>query len=510
MKKQKIDEIKEDELNFNIEKKPTPYTNTLTFSKSLSKRMDMDKIIDKKKREIKLLVKKKLGNSEFFINPRKPSPLKKLEKGLENFLFSRNSNFLIHFPKIRKKLWYEQRKISNDLNEKIEIGSFIYSQLKNHKNKTVEKYLTKSSIFKIENHGNLINDEYQKIILEKQRKSNVFKTISPEKKKSSSLFTSINNISNNSINNNNYSNTMNTTINSLRNNNINSSRNNKINNINYYNSFNNISYTIHSSSLSKNNKIHSRNYPNLFQLTSYNMMTPKNKNKIKVFSTNSYSNTQENSDTNKKNDNFTTSKLYKTTNSFFNPFDNKINNINKKNHKKIQSCLIEKVSLLNRLTNKCNNQLYKLVDNSKNKERELSKLKDLEEVFSFKVKKQEDENTKKLVYQAKNDIYFKMDQNKADLIYLSDKVTQMSDDVALVFVDRITKNYVKKSNLVEEVTSILNYNNDEKKINEKYYQDLRNKIKKNYNRMIKMDASLDKKKEEIVLLHENIFNKNGS
>ena len=176
----------------------------------------------------------------------------------------------------------------------------------------------------------------------------------------------------------------------------------------------------------------------------------------------------------------------------------------------MQSCLIEKVSLLNSLTNKCNNQLYKLVDNSKSKERELTKLKDLEEVFSFKVKKHEDDTTKKLVYQAKNDIYFKMDQNKADLIYLSDKVTQMNDDVALVFVDRIAKNYVKKSNLVEEVTSFLNYNNnDEKKNNEKYYQELRNKIKKNYNKMIKMDASLDKKKEEIVLLHDNIFNKNN-
>ena len=49
MIKEKKDEIKEDELNFNIEKKPTPYKNTLRFSKSLSKRMDMDKIIDKKK-----------------------------------------------------------------------------------------------------------------------------------------------------------------------------------------------------------------------------------------------------------------------------------------------------------------------------------------------------------------------------------------------------------------------------------------------------------------------------
>ena len=177
MIKEKKDEIKEDDLNFNIEKKPTPYRNTLSYSKTLSKKMDMGKIIEKKKREIKLLVRKKLGNSEFFINPRKPSPLRKLEKGLEKFLFSRNSNLLIHFPKIRKKLWYEQQKISHDLNEKIDIGSLIYSQLKNHTNNTVEKYLNRSSIFKIENHGNLINDEYQKIILEKQRKSNIFKSI---------------------------------------------------------------------------------------------------------------------------------------------------------------------------------------------------------------------------------------------------------------------------------------------------------------------------------------------
>ena len=69
---------------------------------------------------------------------------------------------------------------------------------------------------------------------------------------------------------------------------------------------------------------------------------------------------------------------------------------------------------LNDLTNDCNDQLFKLVDSSKNKERESSKLKDLQEIFSFKINKNKD-TTKKLVHQAK--MIFILKWNKKKLIY---------------------------------------------------------------------------------------------
>ena len=450
--------IKIEDLSCSDDSNPTFYKDTMNLKQNISKKINFNKIIEKKKKEIKNLVKKKLGNTEFYRNQRKP----------------KNSDLLFHFPKIRKKIWHERRKQINDLNEKIEVGSLLYLHLKNNKNNNnQEQYLKRSSIFKFENHEDTIEEEYQKIVNKKKRNSHFYKSFSPKRKDTSNVFY---NLTNNTIN---YSNTKNTTIE----NNNNSSTN--LNSINYKNS---------------------RNKPNLFKLTNFKLMTPINKKNIRFYLTNSESNTQENNESNNKTiDNFTTSKLSKTTNSFFSPFQIKKKIKNDKIHTKIRSNIIEKVTKLNDLTNDCNDQLFKLVDSSKNKERESSKLKDLQEIFSFKINKNKD-TTKKLVHQAKNDIYFKMEQKKADLLYLSDEITKMPDDVALHFVDRIAKYYVNQSNLVEEVNNIykLNFGN---KNNNKYFRELRKKIKKNYDKIIKMDINLDKRKEEMYVLHDNIFNK---
>ena len=491
MKEQKTVEINNEGLNFNIEKNPTFYQGALKLENNFFKKLNINKIIEGKKKEIKYLVKNKLGNLGFIINQRKPSPLKFFEKGLQKHLFSKNSDFLVHFPKIRKKYLYEQHRVSNNLNEKIDIGSLVYLQLKDtQSNLLQEKYLKRSSIFKIENSADTVENEYQKIISQRKRNSQINFQKKVEK------LININNTNNSSNSNPNIGNS---TISSSRNNN-NTSRNNYNTSRNYYIKIKDKNLTVDSKKSKR-----SRNISNLFKLTSYE--TPKNK-KTKSYLTTSGNNTEDNSESNKILETYS-DKITKTTNSFFSPIQSKTYNKTIKVHKIIRSNLNEKVSLLNKLTNKCNNQLFKLVDSSKNKERELSKLKDLEEVFSFKRRKKDplEENTKNLVYQAKNDVYFGMDKYKAELLSLTDEVTRMPDDVALYLVDRIAKNYESKANLVEEVTSHIGFNPILQKIKNRQNKKIREKIEKNYKKIVKLDASLDKKKEKMHFLHEQIFNK---
>ena len=469
MKEQKTVEINNEELNFNIDNNPTFYEGTGKLENNFFKKLNINNIIERKKKEIKYLVKKKLGNADFFINPRKPSPLKFLEKGFQKYLFSKNSDFLVHFPKIRKKYLFEKNRVSNDLNEKINIGSLVYLQLKdNQSNFLQEKYLKRSSIFKVENTADTIENELQKIISERKRNSQI------NFQKKIQKLNNINNSNNFSISNQNIGNS---TINSSRYN-----KNSSRHNYNTSRNFNNKKIE-NEKNLTVNSKKskRSRNISNLFKLTSYE--TPKNK-KIKSYITLSGNNTEDNSENNKKIET-NSDKMIKTTHSFFSPINPKIYNKTIDVNKKLKNCLNEKVNLLNKLTNKCNNQLYKLVDKSKNKERELSKLKDLEEVFSFKRRKKDplEENTKNLVYQAKNDVYFGMDKYKAELLSLTDEVTRMPDDVALYLVDRIAKNYESKANLVEEVTSHIGFNPILQKIKNRQNKKIREKIEKNYKKI---------------------------
>ena len=373
MKEQKTVEINNEELNFNIDNNPTFYEGTGKLENNFFKKLNINNIIERKKKEIKYLVKKKLGNADFFINPRKPSPLKFLEKGFQKYLFSKNSDFLVHFPKIRKKYLFEKNRVSNDLNEKINIGSLVYLQLKdNQSNFLQEKYLKRSSIFKVENTADTIENELQKIISERKRNSQI------NFQKKIQKLNNINNSNNFSISNQNIGNS---TINSSRYN-----KNSSRHNYNTSRNFNNKKIE-NEKNLTVNSKKskRSRNISNLFKLTSYE--TPKNK-RIKSYITLSGNNTEDNSENNKKIET-NSDKMIKTTHSFFSPINPKIYNKTIDVNKKLKNCLNEKVNLLNKLTNKCNNQLYKLVDKSKNKERELSRLKDLEEVFSFKRKKKD-------------------------------------------------------------------------------------------------------------------------
>ena len=80
--------IKIEDLNYNDDSNPVFYKDAMNLKQNISKKtINFNKIIEKKKKEIKNLVKKKLGNTEFYRNQRKPSPLR----------------FIISFSKNKKK-----------------------------------------------------------------------------------------------------------------------------------------------------------------------------------------------------------------------------------------------------------------------------------------------------------------------------------------------------------------------------------------------------------------------
>ena len=99
-----------------------------------------------------------------------------------------------------------------------------------------------------------------------------------------------------------------------------------------------------------------------------------------------------------------------------------------------------------------------------------------------------------------------MDNEKAEILAISDRVNRLPDDVALCFVDRIAENYKKKNDFVDEVTKkispILAY------YKSKENENLREKLENNYLNIEKKGAKLDFKKEKLQNLYHKIFDEN--
>ena len=486
------DEIIEKNLDFNKEIHLTPYKDILLKKRNLKKKIDLGHIMDNKKKEIFNMLKSRIGLSQ---NNKtiKPDALIKFEKGLKKHLKKKDNIFFQNNPYLRRK-FFDDRKDTFNLKEKIDVGSLVYFNLKNedtnleNKNNNLKlRYLESSSNYKVNMGNDAYEIEFQKIIKQKNSHSHlVFKT---ENNKSRNKTNENNNIKKRNIfhiknsKSNTFTNTQNNFSSSLR---LNLSNNNKTNNSNL----------LLTSSLNNSSKKYKERPVNLKIpiLTLDNIKTHLAKNSDNCLTLDS-SSTRINRNPNIK-------KRFKIK-----LFQNELSQ--KKSHKKrlnLKNIILNKITELDNTTNKCNDQLFKIVDSSKIPEKDFQNFMtlDMEELLEFKRKKFDDNDTKNLVYQAKkNNEYEGMDKDKAEILTITDKVTRLPDDVAMFFVDRLAENYNKKKDLVNEVTKkispiLANYRSKEN-------MELREKLENNYFNIERKGANLDFKKDKLQHLYNKIF-----
>ena len=126
----------------------------------------------------------------------------------------------------------------------------------------------------------------------------------------------------------------------------------------------------------------------------------------------------------------------------------------------MKKSLNEKVNLLQISTDRCNNKLFRLIDNSKiSKKKNIDSIKtmDMLEVLDIKNKKEEDEKefeSTREIFSSANKDYFGLNKDKAELLSISDKISKLPDNVALYLIERFSQNYEKTSiNIMDEITT---------------------------------------------------------
>ena len=283
-----------------------------------------------------------------------------------------------------------------------------------------------------------------------------------------------------------------------------------------------INYKTQISFFSPNKKSRNNNSNDLFKLTSYNSndnyKTPQ-KNKIQKI----YLNTIDSSN---KKINQSESFKSKITNTISTSSSRRINfylspkqklKISEKiKEKKImKKSLNEKVNLLQISTDRCNNKLFRLIDNSKiSKKKNIDSIKtmDMLEVLDIKNKKEEDEKefeSTREIFSSANKDYFGLNKDKAELLSISDKISKLPDNVALYLIERFSQNYEKTSiNIMDEITT--QYSPLIDNLKNKNRKEMKLRLQKNSNKIIMLNASLDTEKDELKKLHEMIESKKES
>lgn len=450
-------ETQTNELNFNRETHPTSYEEKMKNNKINKKIFNFSKIIDRKKKEIKNICIKNFGRN---LN-RKPSALKLLENGMKKFYFDQDSFLLRKFPLIRKKMMQEKAKKKHDLDQKINAGALLFynlkntnSSLENRKANVVTKYLKRSSIFEFKPAKDTIQNEFQKIIRKKKRESLLSRK-------------SISEIPN-EINNNKFSL-------SFRKNH--KSRNNE-------NFFNN-----------NNNKLVLNNF----------YTTPKSKklkSKLILLDTNEINKSDLNS----------ISTRPKTMSNFFLTTSNRDLILKKKTKKEIKNKINTHVDLLQTSTNNLNNQLLKIVEKNYEKDKKQTSMNflnkiDYEEILDIKKRKEKKgiKDIKDFIKAASNDEYAIISGETAEILKITDDVTKMPDDVALFFVDRATKKYLDKINVIDEINNDLSPFLANLKF--KKQNNLRKKVENNFVKIKQKTANLVFEKEKWKKIMKNYCEK---
>lgn len=374
------------------------------FQKTPKIKIGLGSEIMRKKNLIRSMIVSELGVPKTIKRERKPSALRRLEKGLKKLFFKKDGPVIQKFPKIRQEIIQNDNIRKRSLfDSKINLGSLTYYTLKEGdiSNKT-EAYLNehKKGIFERSSHFTIKKERDP--LLELHDVSQVLKKkkkILPSSTKSGFKL------------------------------------NEKM-----------AKYMIKENpDLEDENEENENNKKNNWQ-TSPNRMNSSIVNGVNKTSR----------QRNRENQTFTNKNLTEY-NTFYKSFSNNSssnsNTVSIPNTKKMKTTIIKKVEKLGNKQHKMEKKLFRIIDRAQNNNKMKCGIdRDLETILGAKIKKKKKfGQTKEFYIQAVKikDDYSLMDSKKAQLLKLSDSINNLTDEVALKFADRLIEAYYQKTVLAK-------------------------------------------------------------
>lgn len=401
--------------------------------------------IAKKKNQIRTMIVNELGIPKTTKKIRKPSALKRLEKGLKNLFFKKDGPVTQKFPKIRQEIMHKANtRHHSTFDTKINVGSLTYFYLKegNIQNKT-EAYI----------------NEYKKNVFER---SNYF-TVTKEK----DPLLELNDVSNKII------------------------ERNRMNKTGFKLNEKMAKHIIKENPTLENDDDSS----NCEMNTAPNV---NNDHNISIINSNKNPN---------KNRNYYTANSYFKKSTYTSYYKSNTNNsssvsntVNSPSPDMMKKEIMKKVNTLNNKQHKMEKKLFRIIDRAQNRN-SMKKVidKDLETILDAKIKKKKKfGQTREIYVQAVKikDDYTLMDSKKAQLLKLSDSINNLTDEAAMMFADRLIEAYYEKTVAMKIDIPLLAPDIVKKHKNEQI-QKIRNRISNNNEKLIRMGYNAEKEKQNL-------------
>ena len=401
--------------------------------------------IAKKKNQIRTMIVNELGIPKTTKRVRKPSALKRLEKGLKNLFFKKDGPVTQKFPKIRQEIIHKANtRHHSTFDTKINVGSLTYFYLKegNIQNKT-EAYI----------------NEYKKNVFER---SNYF-TVTKEK----DPLLELNDVSNKII------------------------ERNRMNKTGFKLNEKMAKHIIKENPTLENDDDSS----NCEMNTAPNV---NNDHNISIINSNKNPN---------KNRNYYTANSYFKKSTYTSYYKSNTNNsssisntVNSPSPDIMKKEIMKKVNNLNNKQHKMEKKLFRIIDRAQNRNNMKKVIdKDLETILDAKIKKKKKfGQTREIYVQAVKikDDYTLMDSKKAQLLKLSDSINNLTDEAAMMFADRLIEAYYAKTVAMKIDIPLLAPDIVKKHKNEQI-QKIRNRISNNNEKLIRMGYNAEKEKQNL-------------
>ena len=401
--------------------------------------------IAKKKNQIRTMIVNELGIPKTTKRVRKPSALKRLEKGLKNLFFKKDGPVTQKFPKIRQEIIHKANtRHHSTFDTKINVGSLTYFYLKegNIQNKT-EAYI----------------NEYKKNVFER---SNYF-TVRKEK----DPLLELNDVSNKII------------------------ERNRMNKTGFKLNQKMAKHIIKENPTLENDEDSS----NCEMNTAPNV---NNDHNISLINSNQNPN---------KNRNYYTANSYFKKSTYTSYYKSNTNNsssisntVNSPSPDIMKKEIMKKVNNLNNKQHKMEKKLFRIIDRAQNRNNMKKVIdKDLETILDAKIKKKKKfGQTREIYVQAVRikDDYTLMDSKKAQLLKLSDSINNLTDEAAMMFADRLIEAYYAKTVAMKIDIPLLAPDIVKKHKNEQI-QKIRNRISNNNEKLIRMGYNAEKEKQNL-------------